>query len=190
VKKARMLQDDVFQFRFGHSDLAIYNLNTYAIRSHRKKLMKNRDMKDIHERISTMWPETNDLPSLTVVDKLPKDCGNLFIQYQNSKGCWKVEWLMNGLYDVQMSAEYKARYLRFSKGNNRSTYSMLWEGMGFSSYDVGYKLWLESLYRPSRVIKYEGNAFHINSKKVKFQTARVMTHLFDFNHLVTVTVIE
>jgi hypothetical protein len=187
LKRARMLQENVMDNLYVHSDLAIYNLNAHAIRGHKKKLFKAHDARDITSRLSTMYPAIppRDLPKSGEVLQLPIYMQNLMREL--SVGAWKVEWMFNGRYEVQMNDLYRHRYYRFVK--DCKVYSKLADTMGFSQFDMGYKMWLESLHWVEKVVRYEGNAMLLNSQDLTFQVARMVSHVYDFDHLVTLTII-
>lgn len=175
---------------YEHCDLASYNLNAHAIKTHKKKMFKNQDMTNICQRVKIVWPtiDESELPSLLVVDHLPVSCRTFLDRFES--GSWKVEWMFNGSYDYQMSDTYKQRFTKYSRQSERGLYSKLWDTMGFSKPETSFKMWVESLYRPGTVIRYEGNAFHIDTSSVKCQIARMLSHVYDYNHIVTVTIIE
>lgn len=187
VKRTRSLQNDVLEGVFEHVDLAAYNLNAHAIKTHKKKLFKSQDMRDVKQRVQIMWPRCTNLPEMRVVDFLPQYCLDFMKTFPS--GAWKVEWMFNGGFDYQMNDLYRLRYQKFSKNQERGVYSKLWDGIGFSKYDLGYKMWLETLSRPGKVIRYEGNAYWISEQKVVPQVARMLTHVYDYDHLVTITVV-
>jgi hypothetical protein len=149
-------------------------------------MFKAQDMKDVKMRVETMWPPTKLLPALLVVDFLPMACLNLINKFP--LGAWKVEWMFNGSYEVHKNDLYKQRYLMMGK-RGKEIYSKLWDGMGFAKFDMAYKMWLETLFRPGQIIRYEGNAFLLDQNIVKPQVARMITHVYDFDHIVTVSVI-
>lgn len=189
VKRAKTLQDRILNGEFEHNDLASYTLNAHAIKTHKKKLFKSQDMKDVTMRVETMWPlvKKGELPSLCIVDNLPQGCLELINKFPLA--AWKVEWMWNGSFDFQMNDLYKGRYFKFSRHKERGVYTKLWDGMGFAKYEMGYKMWVESLYRPNKVMRYEGNAYLMNEKRVACQVARVISHVYDYAHIVTVTVV-
>lgn len=189
MKRAKTLQERIINAEFEHSDIASYTLNAHAIKTHKKKLFKSQDMKDVTMRVETMWPliKKDELPSMCVVDHLPAECLNLIKQFP--VGAWKVEWMWNGSYDFQMNDLYKDRYYKFSRNKERGIYMKLWDGMGFAKYEMGYKMWVESLYRPGKIMRYEGNAYLMNEKRVACQVARTISHIYDYAHIVSVTVV-
>lgn len=170
-----------------HVDLAAYNLNAHAIKSHKKKLFKKQDMADIRMRVETMWPPSSDVPRIKSVDNLPAEAMQLLKDYPLS--AWKVEWICNGSYDYQMNDLYRNKYYKFSRQKERGVYSKLWDTMGFSKYEMSHKMWLETLFRPGKVIKYEGNAYLMDTQTVILQVARMISHVYSFDNIVTVTVI-
>jgi hypothetical protein len=187
IKRALTVQKNLLEGVYEHCHLAVYNLNAHAIKTHKRKLLKSQDMKEVKRIVSEKWPISNSIPHVRIVDKLPPKCLEFLKEYPVA--AWKVEWMFNGGYDFQMNDLYKGRYQKFSRNKERGVYTKLWDTMGFSKIDVGLKLWIESLYRPDRIIRYEGNAYLIDVKAVKFQTARMMTHVYDYDHIVSVTVI-
>ena len=172
---------------FEHVDLACYNLNAHAIKNHKRKMFKKQDMSDIRMRVETMWPPSDQVPALKAVDKLPMDAMKLMKDYP--LGAWKVEWICNGSYDFQMNEMYRTKYFKFSRQQERGIYAKLWDTIGFSKFEISHKMWLETLFRPGKVIKYEGNAYLMDTKTVIFQVARMISHVYSFDNIVTVTVV-
>jgi hypothetical protein len=189
LKRAKTLYENVVDGQYIHSDMATYNLNAHAIRSHKKKMFKAEDMKDVMMRVKTMYPPIprSELPSMCVVDKAPDKLISMLRHFPMA--AWKVEWMFNGAYDFQMNDLYKMRYFKFRKSDDKRVYMKLWDTMGFAKFDMGYKMWIESLYRPDKIIRYEGRALLLNTQSVHFQIARMMTHIYSFDHIVTLTVI-
>lgn len=187
VKRAKTLQDRILEGEYEHHDLAAYTLNAHAIKTHKKKLFKSQDMKDVTMRVEAMFPLVKDYPSLKIVDNLPKECMELLKKHP--VGAWKVEWMWNGSFDFQMNDLYKGRYYKFGRNKERYIYTKLWDGMGFSKFEMGYKMWVESLHRPDQIMRYEGNAYLMDEKRVTCQVARMISHVYDYCHIVTVTVI-
>lgn len=187
MKRACLLQQNLIDGKYEHNDVVAYALNSHAIKTHKKKLFKRHDMSDVLDRVKTLYPLAEYVPSLMIVDNLPSYCIEFMRKYSGS--AWKVEWMFNGTYDYQSNGLYTSRYMKYGKCKERGIYSKLWDGMGFSKVDTGYKLWVESVYRPGQVVKYEGNAFVADTKTVICQVARMMTHIFDYSHIATITII-
>jgi hypothetical protein len=187
LKRARMLQENVLNGVYEHVDLAAYNLNAHAIKSHKKKMFKKQDMKDVKDRVEIMWPACKQIPPVLATDLISPECLDLLKKFPLA--AWKVEWMYNGSYDFQINDLYKKRYWSFYRSKDRSIYSKLWDGVGFSKFDIALKMWLETLFRPDQTIRYEGMGYIADEKRVVPQVVRMLTHVYDFDHVVTVTVV-
>lgn len=120
------------------------------------------------------------------VEDLPALMVDVLHTYSDSH--WKIEWMYKGGYVTMKSDVYKAKF-GTNKTSRKDLYTKIVDTMGFSHWDVAYKMWLESLRSPGQVIKYEGMAYHLDTKKTGVQTARMMTMVLDYQHVITLTII-
>ena len=104
-------------------------------------------------------------------------------------GFWRVEWMYEGRMQSRVSPGFNQRYKPMLKGV-RELYAKMTDTLQFEKPEMAHKLWLESLYRPEQVVFYEGWAYHLDEDKVKFQTARVMSFILDYEHVITITTIH
>ena len=187
MKRAKDVMEGVLNGRFEHSDLALYHLHINAQRQHKKVALKKQDLADVRGRLKIMFPSSKEpLPKLSL-EALPPS----LIEFINQPGVedWKIEWMFQGDYFEQKTDGYKKKF-HYNRHGMRDVYSKLIDTMGFSRWEIAYKMWLESLYRLDQAIRYEGQSFHVDTKKPVMQVAKMMSHVIDYDHLITVTIIQ
>ena len=187
MKRAKDVMEGVFEGRYPHQDLAMYHLHISAQRQHKKNLLKKQDLLDISQRIKIMNPPTTDKIPNNVIEDLPYDLLEMIVK--SGVDHWKVEWMYCGEYFTKFSKDFRLRY-GYNKQGVRSVYSKLVDTLGFSRWEIVYKMWLESLYRSGQVIMYEGKAFHADTEVTVGQVARMKSLILDYDHIITVTTIS
>lgn len=184
IRKAADAQDQLFSRLFEHVDIAMYTLYVHGRRNHCKALFKRPEINDITSRVEILYPRVpeEEIP-LMEVQHLPMSLRELVSAHQ---GHYRVEWFYKGVYTCKMSSGFQSRYTTKLCGIKR-VYPKLVQTLNFSECASSLKMWLESMYRPNTVIKYEGLAYHQASEKVVHQTVRMMSVIYDFEHIITVT---
>lgn len=188
VKRAMDVQQKLQDGEFDHEDLALYTIQLSAAVQHKRSILKGADFKDVRKRVVANYPECKegDIRKQTM-ETLPDEMLSFMVENHDSH--WKVEWIYKGRYMVTKSDIYLKRY-----GSNltsrKDLYTKIIDTMGFSRWDVGYKMWVESIRRSGQIVKYEGQSYHLDTKKTCFQTAKMMTIIFDYQHLITMTLIK
>lgn len=172
-----MLQCNEFQF----VDMAMYIMQVHASKRHYKTLLRRPEMVDVTERVKIMWPLKTDLPTIGV-GQIPLE----IVSKMNGTPLWKVEWFWDGSIISSKTPQWKERF-KFSYCGERGVYQMVSDTMGFSKHDMAMKMWLESLHRPGQYIYYEGKAFMQGSGELKVQKATMISTIYDYNHVMTVT---
>jgi hypothetical protein len=181
VKRAKNVLDGLVQGRFQHVDIGIYTLHIHACRRHIRRLLNKSEVNDCLARLKIIYPLLNDgIPALGE-GKLPK------VLHDMAVGTYKVEWFYAGEYKVARSPDYKVKLGHPMKNNIRNMHPKTIDTMGFSQWDMPMKMWMESLYRPGQVVSFGGVAFHVNRVKIQYQVARMMSIIFDYEHVITVT---
>ena len=167
--------------------MALYTIQLSAARQHKKSLLKKADFKDVQSRVVIKYPEAKEIPEEMKMGCLP----SLMVAFlaDNSKtNNFKVEWMYKGGYKTAKSDVYSARY-GTNKVARRDLYTKCVDTMGFGYWDAAYKMWIESIRSPGQIIKYEGMAYHLDTKKNELQTAKMMTLIIDYQHMITITTI-
>lgn len=142
-------------------------------------------MKDVRERIRVVYPLVEISPEASI-SKLP----TVLTELLAGAAIFKIEWMFDGGYEMMSSGEFKAAFGFNFKGNIRNVYRKVQDTLGFSNYDTAYKMWTETLHRPGMVIRYQGRAYRENLKATVCQIARMCSVIYDFEHVVTVTVVN
>lgn len=185
IKRARDVQDRLLAGEFYHDELALYTLQLCSIRQHKKNLMKKWEHVDIMKRLKIEYPEYDVIPKMFVED-LPMELSNFIKQFQ--RGAWKVEWMYDGVFMAKKSNDWDLMF-DFNKSAHKELYSKLVDTMGFNHWDMAYRMWIESLRYQCQIIKYEGMGYQKAMKETNFQTARMMSKIIDYQHIITVTII-
>jgi hypothetical protein len=182
-KRARDVETRVREGLMGFQDLSIYLLNVEATRAHWRKYLKRKEAMDVLERLRTMHPvmDREDIPGPSK-KYLPESMKALL----DGRSVWCVEWFYEGKHTVEASPQYASRYLGVP---HPKISSRLADMVGFCKWDSAMKLWIESLWRPDNVIFCEGTAYHFDVAEKREQKVRMISHIYDFEHVVTVTVV-
>ena len=187
IKRATDIQERLQNGEFEHEDMVLYTIQLSAVRQHKKSLLKKNDFKDIKNRVMVRHPETRDpIPTETKIEELPASLYSFMKDSLNA--AWKIEWMYRGGYVTSKSLIYKERF-GSSPTSRKDVYAKICDTMGFSKWDVGLKMWIESMHTPGQIIKYEGVAYHWDTKKTKLQTCKMMTVVLDYQHVITMTLI-
>jgi hypothetical protein len=186
MKRAKDIMVGVLEGRYEHNDLAMYHLHIAAVRQHKKALLKKPDLADVRDRLSIMFPETKEnVPTLTV-DALPRHMKE-FVQDRQVKE-YKIEWMYNGVTHEELSEGYKRKF-GYNRFGYKKLYCKLIDTLGMSRWEVPFKMWIESLFRLGQVIRYEGMSYHTDTEMTTPQVVKMMSHVVDFNHIISITVV-
>jgi hypothetical protein len=183
IKRAKDVMEGIAEGRFEHCDLALYHLQLNATQQHQKKILSKADLPDIRDRIRHLYPESDQPIPAMDKDHLPQELKD-FIQ-----GEWKIEWMYKGNIMQETSEKYKQMF-KYNKKGVKVVYSKVVDTLGFSRWDMAFKMWIESLMRPGKAVWYEGQSFHMDTKTICMQKASMMTMILDFDHVITVTIIQ
>ena len=168
------------------NELGAYVLHTSAIRQHKRSLLRKKHVVELRERVQTMYPaqEPEKIPC-PLMTNLP------FALYQclQSHSVFKIEWFYMGLEMTHSSSEYKDAFY-IPRRKHRRIYSKVMDTLGLSSWNMAFRMWLETLYRPDTVVRYEGIVFHLQEKRKKNVVVKMVSHVYDYEHVVSLTCVE
>lgn len=171
---------------FQHSDIGLYILHLSAVKSHKRSVFKKADLDDVRSRLKIVHPTLMGKPPVVrVLTELPQVMQD-FISQQG--GMWKVEWFYKGGYDTRFSPGYLMRFRPKTEGT-RDLYTKVLETLQFQDHAAGHRLWLESLYRPGKVVFYEGVGYQLDTHKTVVQTAKIVSVILDYEHVISATII-
>lgn len=188
VKRSLDVQEKIANGEFEHDDLVMYTIQLSANRQHKRSILKKNDFKDVQSRVLVQYPEgVMEIPEEKKLESLPLAMASLIASHPKSH--WKIEWMYKGGYVTMKSDMYKDRF-GTNKTSRKDLYAKIVDTMGFSHWEVAYKMWVESIRCPGQIIKYEGLAYHLDTKSTKTQTAKMMTVVVDYQHMITLTVIN
>lgn len=187
LKRAKLVMAAITGRNVEHVDIAMYTLHNVAVRQRKKMVLKRQDLSDVRQRLQAMYPAIDAalIPPPTLIS-LPSAIGASFL---GDSSCFKVEWFYMGSESSYATSDYRARF-HVSKQGNKHLYNKAVDTIGLSKYSTAMLLWLESLYRPGKVIKYEGLGYHQNTHTVHPQVVRVMSLVLDYEHVISVTVVQ
>lgn len=169
----------------GYQDIVVHLLNLEASRRKITKYMRRKEQVDVLQRLRTIYPivRSIDVPS-PILGNIPAH----FKAMMDGRDVWRVEWFYNGRHMAMSTQEYDERYLGEAI-KVRNAVTKLRDMVGFCKWDSAVKLWMESLYRPDQIVYYEGRAYLQNSGKTVYQKVRMMSHIYDSDHVVSITVV-
>lgn len=190
AKRARIVMDEIKANKFAYSELSMYLLHMEAARTHRRLVFKRPELVEVRARLSNKFPllHYQDIPNMDI-QHLPRGLTDFVHQLDYAKTATKVEWFYGGIYHYEINTEYKRR-IKVGRAGDRQIYSKACDTLGFNDSTMAFKAWTESIDRPGVVIKYEGVAFHLEKNTVVSQTMRMVSHILDCEHAITVTVVQ
>lgn len=186
MKRSRNVQDALFRHEFEHCDMALYLMQLQSVKGHRRMVLKRGDLADVRARLKIKYPYAGQIPQ-PKIENIPS--GMLELMNSHVQCRWKLEWMYHGDYQVQKSPDYVTSHFMSRKGC-REVFPKLMDTGGFDKPEKMYKLWIESLMRPDQTIRYEGVAFRKDYQQTVVQTVRMMSHIYDHEHVVTLTLVE
>jgi len=187
MKRAKDVMEGLLAGRYEHNDIAMYHLHISAVRQHKKALLKKPDLKDVRDRLSIMFPEAKENVLPLTVDALPQHMKQ-FVQDPRVKE-YKIEWMYNGITHEEISDGYRRKF-GYNKFGNKKIYQKVVDTLGFSRWEVPFKMWIESFFRLGKVIRYEGMAYHSDLLVTVPQVVKMMSHVIDFNHVISITTVQ
>lgn len=182
-KRARDVENCIREGALGFQDQFIYLLNVEAVRAHWRKYVKRREAMDALDRLRATHPllPRGDVPTPSMKN-LPGNMSALL----DGRDVWCVEWFYEGRRTVKVGSTYQARYLGVPHIKISARISDM---IGFCDWRTAMKLWVESMWSPDNVVCCEGTAFYFDVQEKREQKVRMMSHIYDFDHVVTVTVV-
>lgn len=162
--------------------LGLYLLNAEAIRVRQHKFLKRGPQLEILTRLRDTYPlvEPDKIPGPNV-QSLPQRLQGMIMDCDT----WRAEWFYNGL-NVCLTSDAWTKAFHYPK--KRYTVKIM-ETAGFCRWESMMKLWSDSLFYMDRVIFYEGKATRKDKDGAVIQKARMLTHVLDHDHVITVTTI-
>lgn len=164
-------------------ELALYILNAEAVRNRQRKYLKRDDQLEVLQRMRAMYPllDDNEIPK-THLDHLPENLEELLEEHE----IWKVEWFYRGMNVFVESAMWQEN---FSYPKGRTSWKVA-DMAGFCRWHSLIQLWSDSLVYPDQEVFYEGLAVHKGVSTPIMQKARVMSHIYDHDHVITLICIS
>lgn len=155
------------------------------MRQHKRCILKKKELQEVCHRVSILHPTGADVPPPTI-DKLPLPLANFMEMHPNA--AYKVEWYYQGAIFCDKGEWYEEKF-NFNKMCQKDILTKFLDTMGFSDWQMSYKMWVESLRTNGQIIKYEGMGYQQDVRQTNFQIAKMMSMVIDYNHVITVTLI-
>jgi hypothetical protein len=188
VKRSKLLMNNIHENKFRYSELGMYTIHLEANRTHRKLVFKRPELLGVRTRLGKRHPL---LPGKQIPkpqpEYVPEEISK-FIMEHDAGAAVKVEWFFVGVYYVKCNEQYNM-VCDMERHADQTLYSKTIDTMNFSRYDIAFKTWLESVDAPGKVVQYQGALMHNVSKAVVVKTARMMSIVLDFEHIITATVL-
>ena len=178
--------DRIAANEYEHIDVAKYQMHLHATKAHFKAVMKKKDLTDMVQRLEIMYPrkKTVEIPIPDMI-YLPE----VVSQFVMGRDVAQVVWMYNGTCTFYQTGSFKSRYA-ISRCGEKRLYTMAAETLGFSEFEAYFKMWLESLYNPGTVIKYQGLAFRQDIESTVVQEAKMMSIVLDYSNIITAVFIN
>lgn len=180
AKRLKKVCDRIASHGYEHVDLAIYQIHLHATRDHLKGVLKKKDIPDIANRLIAIYPplQNKDIPKVDSA-YIPESIKT----FLTSRDIFQVVWMYNGNIQFMQSGLFKSRFAIQRCGEKR-LYKMV-ETYGFSDYDSGHKMWLETLHNPGVIVFYEGKAYRQDIKSIVMQKVKMLSIVLDYCHIIT-----
>jgi hypothetical protein len=184
AKRVRKVCDRIASHAYEHVDLAIYQIHLHATRDHLKGVLKKKDVPDIANRLIAIYPPV-EKSSIPKVDSayLPE----LVKGFLAGSDVFQVLWMYNGNIQFMQSVLFRSRFAIDRCGEKRM-YKFV-ETYGFSDYDAGHKMWLETLHNPGVVVFYEARAYRQDLKSIVMQKVKMVSVVIDYCHIITASIV-
>lgn len=189
-RRSKWLMADIKNDKFRYSELAMYLVHMEASRSSRRLIFKRPELVEVNARLSKKYPpvDASYIPPF-IMSSIPKDLLDFINRYNYVVDAIKVEWFYGGLYHYEINQPYRHQ-VHYHRYSDRTLYSKVADGCGFSDYKVAFKSWMESVDNPGSIIVYSGMAYKKDTKSARMQTMKVMSHILDYQHVITVTILQ
>lgn len=187
VKRAKLAFGNFQMGKYDKIDLAIYQIHLQSTVFKFTSALKQAAAKAMKDRLEVKYGEPTGLRPSMNFDDLPEELKVL------AEGAYKIEYMIEGTYNVAASQWYKDLVLEDVETNKIAIKHKISpkfvDTMCMSNYDIMGMMWCESLYRPSVIIKINTCIFCTGMKPEK-AVIRMMTYVFDYNNLITITKIN
>lgn len=189
-RKSRRLMDDIKNSKFKYSELSMYLIHMEASRSSRRLIFKRPELLEVNTRLSSKYPSVHAsyIPPF-ITASIPKNLLDFVNQYNYVVDAVKVEWFYGGLYHYEINNPYRSQ-VHYHRYSDRTLYSKVADTCGFSDYKIAFKSWMESVDNPGSIIVYSGIAYIKDIKSARMRTMKVMSHVLDYQHVITVTILQ
>lgn len=186
--RCRMLSRGIFTSVFTHNDLSKYQLSMQANVFGCRPCLGRGEMKDVLSRLEESGYGKNTIP-VGIISHLPDELKSFIGDHST----YKIEWMVNGKYVCSMSESYGDNFLTEQEiiGIAR-VYAYppkLVDTCGLNEYEMGYKIWLETLFHPLNGVVYNGSGYWKAEKEVAWTTVRMISAVINHEYIVTVTTI-
>lgn len=162
-------------------EFAVFLLNSEAVRGHKRKIFKRSRQVQVLERVRRQFPLRPGLNVKTNTEDLPDHLQDLIC----GQKLWRVEWILRGVTVGVCSNEWRLSWCEPLR--NMSTKFV--EMGGFCDWTIMIRVWSDSLVHPDRVIYKEGMGY-TEERGMGMQKVSVMSHIYDYDHVVSATVIQ
>jgi hypothetical protein len=147
--------------------------------------LTRRDIEDIEMRIGAR-PALNK----EVVYDAPEEIKQLI----NNTKCWKIEWMTHGIYQLRASEGYgkfvfNPNLIVKIASKYKIPYKLI-DTCNMSIHSVVYRMWVESIGHPGKVIKYQGYTIGKGCKALKRSIRMCTVMIGGCYKMVTGTVVE
>lgn len=184
--RAKQVLKDLVNGALTHNDHAMYQIYLQTQLYRLTSTLDKTEVLDIYRRIGDTAicelpePKVSELPS------------GLFEVIRMTSAV-KVEWLYDGRYYVATSDDYGANFIAGSDisklAKTMSVPPKLVDTINLCTPSKALELWIGSVSIPNVIVKYRGKAFWASDKSVCPTTVRMMTAIYRYDYMITVTAV-
>lgn len=189
VTRAKKVFKELRDGDYYHNDFARYQIYLQSLVFDTKIVLTRQDVLDIFRRISAGDVHYSFIKPLEnrTIDDLP-----VYMKtFAGSGDVTKLEFLDKGRYKVVVSPKYESYFMTGDEIIRTAKYHRippkLVDTCRFNQYDLAYRVWSESLYRPGCVISYTGPALWRADNVCVWTTMRVLSYIQAHDSVATIT---
>lgn len=195
LRRIRVLNKNLHGGIYIHNDVVRYQLALQSVRVNCAVPIFTVDMQSMYRRLLANFPATTEVPSFMSggcnFQSLPVRMKMLIT---GNQGMFKIEWMCQGGYKVFASKKYEEEIMEGNKIIEEATQLKmpfkLIDFVNSNPYDFHFKLWIESVFLQNTVVEMKAETFMKKSQKAEIVNIKMLTVLYGFDKMITLTMIH
>lgn len=184
--RAKRLYSLVSAGEFLHNDFARYQLSLESSVHGGKAVLGRLEMPEVHRRIYAPVASVIPVGDLSALPDCLKD-------HVGDHPVFKIEWLVNGVYHCVTSNSYASQIISGEEimeiAKRHSIPPKIVDTLGLNDFEMGYRMWCESLFSPGLCISFTGSGFWREDGRLMYTTARIMSVIVSHTYIITTTTV-